>query len=85
MHWEILYILQGIQQKSFEDLAIVTHHMELSMSFAGKDMTFVHDPYKGRDRQEPKRWIKFVPKNDNKESMNVNVSPMKFTTKESKK
>ncbi|KAH0707692.1 hypothetical protein KY285_010577 [Solanum tuberosum] len=59
--------------------------MELSMSSAGKDMAFVHDPRKGRDKQEPKRWSKFVPKNDNKESMNVNVSPVKFTTKEGKK
>ncbi|KAH0636561.1 hypothetical protein KY289_036476 [Solanum tuberosum] len=59
--------------------------MELCMSSAGKDMTFVHDPRKGRDKQEPKRWRKFVPKNDNKESMNVNVSPVKFTTKEGKK
>uniref|UniRef100_M0ZYK5 Retrotransposon gag protein n=1 Tax=Solanum tuberosum TaxID=4113 RepID=M0ZYK5_SOLTU len=48
-------------------------------------MTLVHDPRKGRDKQEPKRWSKFLPKNDNKESMNVNVSLINFTTKEGKK
>ncbi|XP_015168952.1 uncharacterized protein [Solanum tuberosum] len=48
-------------------------------------MTIVHDPRKEKDKQEPKRWSKFVPKNDNKESMNVNVSPVKFTPKERKK
>lgn len=47
---------------------------------AGKDMTFSHDPRKGRDKKEPKRWSIFFHKNDNKEYMNVNVSLVKFTT-----
>ena len=68
--------------KSFEDLATRAHDMELSMTFAGKDMTIVHDPCKERDKQEPKRWSKFLPRNDNKESMSVNVSPAKFTMNE---
>ena len=67
-------------QGSFEDLATRTHDMELSMSSAGKDMTIGHDPHKGRDKQEPMRCSKFVPRNDNKESMSVNMLPTKFTT-----
>ena len=66
--------------KSFEDLATRAHDMELSMTFAGKDMTIGHDPHKGRDKQEPMRCSKFVPRNDNKESMSVNMLPTKFTT-----
>ena len=52
------------------------------MTSARKDMTIVHDPSNGRDKQEPKRWSMFLPKNDNKKSMSVNVSPTKFTTNE---
>lgn len=45
-------------------------------------MNFIYDPHKGRDKQEPKRWRKFLPNNNNKEFMNINVSPVNFTMKE---
>lgn len=65
----------------FEALTIRTHDIELSMSSIGKDLSFAHDPRRDKVKQEPKRWSKFVPMNDNKESMNINLSPMKFTPK----
>ena len=54
------------------------------MSSAGKGVAPIHDLRRKNDKQEPKRWGKFVPKNDNKESMNIDVSPVKVTTKVSK-
>lgn len=47
---ELFYILQGIKSKSFKDPAIHAHDMEFNMYSAGKEMTFVNDPHKGRDK-----------------------------------
>ncbi|KAF3652642.1 putative mitogen-activated protein kinase kinase kinase A-like [Capsicum annuum] len=79
-----LKMLAGYQPpkfQQFEGKATRAHDMELSMSSAGKERVPIHDPRRGKDKQEPMRWGKFVPKNDDKESMNVNVSPVKVTTK----
>lgn len=44
------------------------------MSSAEKDVMYVYDPHKGKDKQELKKWRKFRPRNDNKKSMNVSIS-----------
>ena len=55
------------------------------MSSTGKKAMPIHDYRRGKNKQKSKIWGKFVPKNEYKESMNVDVSPVKVTTKVSKK
>ncbi|KAF3629332.1 putative homeobox-leucine zipper protein ROC8-like [Capsicum annuum] len=81
IHWELFYILQGINPKSFEKLATHVHGMELSMSSVEKGVAPVHNPRKGKDKKDLRRWSKFVPKSENNESINVDLSPIKFTIK----
>ncbi|XP_070039747.1 uncharacterized protein [Nicotiana tomentosiformis] len=55
------------------------------MASAGNERLPIYEPRKGNYKKEVRKWGKFVPKSERNEAMNVNTSPVKFTTKVSKK
>ena len=82
MYWGLLYILQVIKARTFEELATRSHDMEISIAnHGGKDLPILEQM---KDNKEVKKGGKPY-KGTTKKAMAVIITPLQISTNVKKK
>ena len=77
----ISYILQGIEPKTFKELATRAYDVELSIASNGHQSPLVQETRKGRKRKDTHKGGKFPSKLENKQSLIIATAHLKVPVK----
>ena len=65
MNWGLHYIFQGLKTNTFQELATLSHHMELSMYLREDQQSPIYRPHEDEDIEEIQSGGESASKDDN--------------------